>query len=82
MKHTYTATFYANNGSTYLPNGWEYTNKRKAISEIRAAVAGEHFRQPYNRSTYEVRDENGRVVAAGVFCGRGFWINSRDLIEA
>jgi hypothetical protein len=80
-KHTYIATFSANNGSTYLPNGWTYTNKRTAIREIRAAVWAEHFCQPYNYSTWGVKDESGQVVAAGALYGFGRWVNYRGLLS-
>lgn len=74
MKHTYYASFSANNGSTYTPNGWEYTNKQTALREIRAAVWAEHYQESYNQSTYEVKDETGRTIYAGAVRGFGHWV--------
>lgn len=69
----YYATFNANNGSTYSSTAYEYTNKQKAIADIKSIVAAEHFKQTGNRSTYSVTDETGQEVAAGTLHGFGRW---------
>lgn len=71
----YYATFTANNGSTYLNTPWEYTNKAKAIREIRATLRCEHFQQTGNKSTYEVYDEKGNTIARGSLNDKGWWSN-------
>lgn len=76
----YFATFSANNGSTYLPKAWEYTNKAKAISEIKAAVVGSHYNRCGNKSTYMVTDNDGVVVAAGALHDCGWWSVDHDII--
>lgn len=61
----YFASFKANNCSTYNVEPYEFTNKAKAIKGIKAIVAGEHFQQPGNWSSYCVWDENEICVAQG-----------------
>lgn len=77
---TYFATFTANNGSTYLSQSWLYTNKAKAISEIKAAVKGNHFRQTGNVSSYIVTDGDGIIVAAGKLHDCGRWTIDHEAI--
>lgn len=76
----YYATFSANNGNTYNESPYVYTNKRKAVAEIRSIVDGEHFRQVGNTSRYAVRDENGIYVAVGSIHDRGWWSVNHDVI--
>lgn len=76
----YFATFTANNGSTYLSQSWLYTNKAKAISEIKAAVRANHFRQTGNTSSYLVTSGDGIIVAAGKLHDRGRWIIDHESV--
>lgn len=69
----YYASFSANNGSTILSEPYEYTNKAIAIKDIKRIVRGEHFQQPYNRSSYTVWDSNGLIIASGSLNGKGWW---------
>lgn len=71
----YYATFTANNGNTWQQKPWEYTNKRKAIREIRATLRSEHFQQTGNKSTYEVYDEKGNTITRGSLNDKGWWSN-------
>lgn len=80
-KHTYFANFSVNNGSTYSRTPFEFTNKATAAREIRGIVSAMHFRQLCNRSTWQVEDESGKVVAAGALLGRGCWFNFRELLS-
>lgn len=36
-------------------------------------VRGEHFQQPYNRSSYTVWDSNGLIIASGSLNDKGWW---------
>lgn len=36
-------------------------------------VRGEHFLQPYNRSSYTVWDSNGLIIASGSLNDKGWW---------
>lgn len=74
LHYRYKATFTANNGSTYCRSPYEYFTLKQAIADIRAIVKGNHFRQSNNRSTYEVRDLDGKIVAQGEYVGLGRWI--------
>lgn len=74
LHYRYKATFTANNGSTYCRNPYEYLTLKQALTDIRAIVKSIHCRQSYNRSTYEVRDLDGKVVARGEYVGLGRWI--------
>ena len=69
----YFASFTANNGSTYNVEPYEFTSKAKAIKGIKAIVAGEHFQQPSNVSTYCVWNENGICVAQGILYDIKSW---------
>lgn len=69
----YYASFSANNGSTTLSEPYEYTNKAKAIKDIKEIVRGEHFKQPYNRSSYTVWNSNGLIIASGSLNDKGWW---------
>lgn len=69
----YYAEFTANNGSTYMANPIEDTNKAKLIRSIKYMVRGNHYQQPCNQSTYRVWDEKGKVVASGYVFGKNAW---------
>ena len=59
MKHTYYANFFANN-NTYNREEYEYSNKRKAIKEIRAIAKAETFAG--SKALVSVTDETGEEV--------------------
>lgn len=61
------------NGNTYNKELYVYNNKRKAISDIRSIVRGNHYQQKGNVSFYEVKDESGEVVAAGSLHDDTMW---------
>lgn len=61
----YYARFRANHGAVYNVHPYVYTNKQKAISEIREIVKANHYQQYGNVSYYEVYDDYGNPVASG-----------------
>lgn len=69
----YYATYRANGGSTYSTQPYEYTNKKKAVADIRRIVKGNHYQQKGNVSSYAVTDEDGVTVAAGELHGDTMW---------
>lgn len=75
MKTTakYYTTYKANGGSTYSTQPYEYTNKKKAVADIRRIVKGNHYQQKGNVSSYAVTDEDGVTVAAGELHGDTMW---------
>ena len=77
---TYFASFKANNGSTYNVEPYEFTSKAKAIKGIKAIVAGEHFQQTGNRSSYCVWDENEICVAQGWLQDIGTWRRDKEAV--
>ena len=76
----YFASFTANNGSTSNIEPYECINKAKAVKSIRAIVAGNHFPQLGNRSSYCVWDENGICIAQGTLHDYGWWEKDREAI--
>lgn len=76
----YFASFKANNGSTYNVEPYEFTSKAKAIKGIKAIVAGEHFQQPSNVSTYCVWDENEICVAQGTLNDIRTWRRNEEAV--
>ena len=76
----YFASFTANNGSTSNSEPYECTNKAKAIRSIRAIVAGNHFPQVGNQSSYCVWNENEICVAQGTLYGCGQWRKDGEAI--
>lgn len=77
---TYYASFTANNGSTSNAEPYEYTSKAKAIKSIKAIVAGEHFQQTGNQSTYCVWDENEICVAQGTLSDIRTWRRNEEAV--
>ena len=69
----YYATYRANGGSTCSIQSYEYTNKKKAVSEIQSIVKGNHIQQKGNVSSYVVTDENGETIAAGELHDDTMW---------
>lgn len=61
----YFASFTANNGSTYLPKAWEYTNKNKAIKDVISSCMANHLNKQCNISKWRVDDESGVTIASG-----------------
>lgn len=76
----YFASFTANNGSTSNIEPYEFTNKAKAIKGIKAIVAGEHFLQTGNKSTYCVWNENEICVAQGTLNDIRTWRREDEAI--
>lgn len=76
----YFASYSANNGSSYNNAPYEYTNKAKAIKDIKSIVRGNHFHQHGNSSKYLVWDEDGTIVASGRFNDNGWWSVNEDEI--
>lgn len=77
---TYFASFTANNGSTSNTKPYEFASKAKAIKDIKAIVAGEHFPQQGNKSSYCVWDENEICVAQGSLYGCGQWRKDEEAV--
>lgn len=73
LHYRYKATFTANNGSTYC-RPYEFLTIKQAVNGIRAIVKGVHSRESGNRSSYEVRDLDGKIVAQGEYIGLGRWV--------
>lgn len=59
----YLANYTTNNGNTYNPNPFEYTNKREAIKSIREIARGETFAGQHGSVT--VTTEDGAIVYEG-----------------
>lgn len=77
----YFARFRANNGSTYSAEAYEFTNKQKAVKAMRESVEANHFQQHGNRSSYEVWNEDGIIVASAVCCDHNLrWYIRHDEI--
>lgn len=64
---TYYAYFGANNA--FNSKAYKYTNKAKAIKEIRAIAKGNHLAGDF--AEWYVKDESGQIIASGTITPSG-----------
>lgn len=65
----YLADFYANSGSAYNSNSYEFTSFSEAKKEIKRITKANHFYQKCNVSHCYVMDESKKILWEGQITG-------------
>ncbi len=71
QEKTYYTIFSANRGHNGNTRAYVFTNKKKAIDQIKSITKGSHFQTKDNQSWYMVYDENEIIVEFGSVTGFG-----------